>query len=286
MAAFLARPCSMIIEPSRVMRAKGFDWDHTIEVALPPSYHQSEASYPVFWVMDGNAYFWSAVDVIHWLSVVGLAPEMIVVGVGPDRRLSQAEAKRRRTFDLSPNEDLYFDGLGADRLRRLTRASDKGDDAGGAPGFLDFLVDQVRPALAADYRLDPNEHTLFGHSGGGMFVGYSIFARPGAFSRYICGSPSLNAGNFEIFELEKSYAESHDDLPVRIFLGAGEQIDEPSNAMWSFVGSMARLAETLHLRDYPSLRLTTRIFPGESHITAVWPLLTWGIRTLWADRAS
>jgi hypothetical protein len=46
---------------------------------------------------------------------------------------------------------------------------------------------------------------------------------------------------------------------------------------------MARLAETLSLRGYPSLRMTAKIFPGERHATAMHTVLSWGVRTLWPD---
>ena len=49
------------------------------------------------------------------------------------------------------------------------------------------------------------------------------------------------------------------------------------------VSSMARMVETLYIRGYPSLKLETRIFPGESHDTVLPHVLRWGVRSVWGD---
>ena len=279
------------LEPSRIMRAQGFDYDHEIQVALPPSYDTDpDATYPVLWLTDGREYLSATATLVRQYAMARLIPELIVVSVGPPSDLNDVvEIQRRRTFDFSPKEDVLYDGLGGQKMRQMMAAM--GDavptmPGGGAPGFLDFLVDEVRPALAADYRMDPDDQALFGHSGGGMFVGYALFARPGSFSKFICGSPSLNTGNYAIFDMEEAYAAAHDDFDAQIFFGAGElEIDNPMTAMWSLVGSLIRMSETLRLRGYPSLKITTRIFEGEDHLTVIWPLLSAAVRALWADKA-
>jgi predicted alpha/beta superfamily hydrolase len=132
--------------------------------------------------------------------------------------------------------------------------------------------------------MDPDGHGLFGYSAGGAFVGYALFARPGAFAKYICGSPALYLSNGAIFKLEEQYAAEHDDLPADVFFGAGDaEITEPLIAGYGCVSSMAKMAETLSFRGYPSLRLTVKIFPGEIHQTAMHSVLVWGVRSLWSD---
>ncbi len=155
---------------------------------------------------------------------------------------------------------------------------------GGARAFLGFLVDDLRPALSSEFRFDPDDHGLFGISAAGLFVGYALFARPGAFAKYICGSPYLFSGGEEVFRLEAEYAAAHDDLPASVFFGAGEtEIDDLMMSRMQIVGSMVRLAETLRVREYPSLRMSSRIFTGESHDSSIPLTLSWGVRTLWAD---
>jgi hypothetical protein len=43
------------------------------------------------------------------------------------------------------------------------------------------------------------------------------------------------------------------------------------------------MAETLLLRQYPSLRVTTRIFPGKDHLTVLADVIAEGIRAVWSE---
>jgi predicted alpha/beta superfamily hydrolase len=263
----------------RTMRAEAFRWEHEIRVALPSSYDETEQNYPVLWLTDN--------DLECALAVLGDA-QVILVAVGAGS-VSEIELAVRRAYDFYPTEDFVsFDGPGSDLLREeLERRypSDMRPKGGGAGRFLDFLVDDVWPALAADYRFEAEEHGLVGGSAGGAFVAYALFARPGTFSTYICGSPTLNACNFNVFELERRYAETHDDLPARVFFGAGEaELTEPVISEFGCVSSLARMVETLTLRRYPSLRLSAKIFADETHETAHPHVLRWGVRSTWGDR--
>lgn len=262
------------VEPTRMMRASGYEWDHEIRVALPVSYAETTKTYPVLWITDNT--------LEAALSVLGQL-DLILVGVGADR-IPVVESSNRRIYDFMPDEDLYARDPHGDHLRREMPALFPGYRGGGAARFLDFLIDDVRSALASEYRMDSLDHGLFGFSGGGTFVGFSIFARPGAFARYICGSPALYSCNHRVFDLEEQYAAEHDDLPAHVFLGAGEgELTEHLISAWGCASSMAKLAETLSFRGYPSLRLTVKVFAGETHPTMLAPLLSWGVRSVWGD---
>jgi predicted alpha/beta superfamily hydrolase len=182
---------------------------------------------------------------------------------------------------MPPGESMHFDGPGGDHFRKM-----------GVPGgmpqqaddLLAFLVDEVRPALSRIYRMDAEDHGLMGHSGGGMFASYALFARPGAFRRYIIGSPSSNAVERSAFRLEAAYAADHDDLKADVFFGAGEaEISKLGLAAWGIVSAPVLMAETLVLRQYPSLKLTTRIFPGKDHLSVMPDIISEGVRAVWAD---
>jgi predicted alpha/beta superfamily hydrolase len=280
-----ATPFLMSIEPSRRVRAAAFDWDYEVQVALPPSYASSpETTYPVLWVTDGPGLFHLAVGVVNVLMMGKMTPEVIIVGVGCPSDLGLLEFGRRRATDFAPpGKQYFFDGPGADLMKKLTppdaQPQQKGDD------LLAFLIDDLRPALARDFRMD-DDHCLFGHSGGGMFASYAIFARPGGFRRYIIGSPSSNAGDRAAFRLEEAYAAQNTDLKADLFFGAGEkEIGQLFLAAWGLVSAPVLMAETLLVRQYPSLKITTRIFPGKDHLTVLPDLLLEGVLAVWADRA-
>lgn len=276
---------TMRTEPVRIRRAEGFAWEHAVQVALPASYDNHQP-YPVLWVLDGSAYFHSAVELVNSLSVEAWVPEMVVVGIGAPDEAALPEVGTRRMHEFTPSADPWHSGPGGDAMRALAQTVGLEVEGGGAAAMLSFLVDTLRPELAAAYRL-ADDHTLFGHSAGGTLVGYTLLTRPAAFTRYICGSPYLYSGNEALFELEQQQASELQDLPVSVFFGAGEQeLTDPRSTASSLVGSMLRLSETLQLRGYPSLRVTARLFPGEGHASVAWPLLSAGLRAVFLPRGT
>jgi uncharacterized protein len=265
------------VEPPIVVHPQGYPWEHELRVALPFSYAHRERQYPVLWVLDNDLETALAVLTRH---------EVIVVSVGTPA-LSWREWGVRRLYDFTPTVDSAFCGPGAEYIRRELAQSRpellREGSTGGASHFLEFLIGQARPLLASRYRMDPADQGLLGFSQGGTLVGYALFARPGAFARYICGSPVLNSCNFYIFQQEEEYAADHDDLPASVFFGAGER-EMTDYGVSGIVSSMARMAETLFIRGYPSLKLEARVFPGESHDTVLPLVLRWGVRSVWGDK--
>ena len=266
------------------VRGTKFPYDHEVVVALPASYEVApDKSYPVLWVLDAPLMMRTVVGILDTLVIGNHAPEMIVVGVG-SRSEEGLAGVGRRVMDFSPPGPDYFPpgaaGVAWRSLAPLPEFPHRADD------FLALLVDELRPQLAAKYRLS-GEHALFGHSAGGMFAAYALFERPGAFDKMIIGSPYLQGVRGAVFAAEADYAAREDDLDAALFVGAGDrEIDEYFLAISGIVSSMTRFSETLHLRRYPSLRLESRIFAGEDHYTAVPRIISEGIRQLWADEAA
>ena len=91
------------------------------------------------------------------------------MAVGAPADTNAAEFQRRRSYDFIPDKSLMgpmFAAMPAEAI-------------GGAPGFLDFLVNQLRPMLAGEYRMDLDDQGYAGHSGGGQFGLYVLLNRPG-----------------------------------------------------------------------------------------------------------
>jgi predicted alpha/beta superfamily hydrolase len=278
-----ARANMKMLEPSTV-RGATFAYDHEIRVALPASYDVApDRKYPVLWVLDAPLMLRTVVGILNTLVIGNHAPEMIVIGVG-SRSEDGLAGIGRRVMDFSPPGPDYFPpgeaGAAWQALAPLPEFPHKADE------FLALLVDELRPQLAARYRFS-GEHALFGHSAGGMFAAYALFKRPGAFDKMIVGSPYLQGVRGAVFKAEADHATRAKDLDVRLFLAAGDrEVDEYFLAISGIVSSMVRLSETLRLRQYPSLKLETRIFTGEDHYTVVPRIVSEGIRYLWADEAA
>ena len=254
------------VEPPRTVRADGWDWDHEVRIYLPASYDQTNRHYPVLWITDNSLELIQAALTGDGL---GFAPELIVVAVGPPADINPAERQRRRTYDFSPDKESMGERF----------ASVPDEALGGAPGFLDFLVDQLRPTLAAEYRIDPNDQGLAGHSGGAMFGLYVLFNAPASFSKYIISSPA----NYQVWlDMEARWHAEHDDLEAEVFMSAGErEMDHPVWSSSQIVSTVATLTERLTARGYRSLGLTATIFPGEDHISVMPVAYTRGVRKLW-----
>ncbi len=264
------RPGWFTLEPPRSMRPAGFDRDVELRVALPLSYHESDRVFPTMWITD--------TDLETALDAVGQR-EIILVGVGSPR--TGPGYDHRRVWDFYPEQDI----LPLSPFRDFVLAHLPSDlprhPGGGARRFLDFLVDEARPALASHYRTDPDDHALAGHSGAGWFVMYALFSRPGSFAKYVAGAPSLYFSRDLIWQLEERYAAGNDDLDVTLFLGVGDAEMTAPEAAFGCFSSMAKMAEILTCRRYPSLQLTVKVFPGETHASARPFVLSNAVRSLW-----
>ncbi len=251
-------------EPARLVRAKGWQWDHEVRVWLPPTYRSSNRTYPTLWVTDNSL----EVVLAGLLGAgTGLVPEMIVVAVGAPRETGVLEFQRRRTYDF----------IAAKSQMGPMFAAVPDSMIGGAAGFLDFLVNQLRPLLAKEYRMDPTDHGYAGHSGGGQFGLYVLFNRPESFTKYLISSP---AANQPWLDMEQAWFAQHKDLKARVFLSAGEA-EATLYAAAQIASTVALVAERLAGRKYPSLELSVRVFPGEDHLTVLPVAYTRGIRYLW-----
>lgn len=259
-------PTRGTVDSVRLVRADGWEWDHEVRVYLPPSYHLTDREYPALWITDNN------LELIQGALIgdaLGFSPELIVVAVGAPADTNPAEFQRRRSYDFIPEKSL----MGA------MFAPIPEESLGGAPGFLDFLVNQLRPMLAGEYRMDLDDQGYAGHSGGGQFGLYVLLNKPASFNKYIISSP---AAYQPWLDMEERWHEKNKDLKARVFLSAGE--GEAAHPVWSaaqIVSTVATMAERLTVRRYPSLDLTVRIFPGEDHLTVMPIAYTRGIRVLW-----
>jgi predicted alpha/beta superfamily hydrolase len=277
-------PYAMASEPSQLFRAEGYDYDHEVLVTLPPSYPVSpDKSYPVVWAMDGVMMHSLVAGIVNVYNLGQRLPEMIVVSVG-HRSEEGVAGFSKREFDLLPPGSL----VGDDRLAEATLAARQGsadltEMSSQCKGdrFLDFLIDQLRPALGEKYRMT-DDHALMGHSSGGYFTGFAMFARPGGFSRYLIGSGC----HPQTLELESQYAESHNDLPARVFVGAGsDEVNNLDMAASRIVSRTVFFAENLTMRQYPSLSLKSHIYTDRDHFTVIPPMFADGLTYIYADEA-
>ena len=273
-------PYAMSWEEPAYARAEGYDHDHEILVALPPSYHLSpERSYPVLWSMDGAMAFAVTSGIANLYTVGKRIPEIIVVGVG-HRSEGGMLGFANRTFDLFPPGSVWSDpGLARDHMKGMGFDFDMALPFMKGDLFLDFLVDQLRPSLGRRYRM-ADDHALWGHSAGGGFASYALLARPGSFGRFIIGSGT----NGLTIDLEAEYAREHEDLEARVFIGMADgELNHTALSAQRLVSRTALLAENLRLRRYPGLHLRARLYTDRDHFTVIPLVIGDGLQHVYAD---
>jgi predicted alpha/beta superfamily hydrolase len=254
---------------------------YEVRVGLPYSYGQGNKSYPVFVVLDGEALFLSAAEITRNASAASSGPlshrtspipEFIVIGITLP---SVPFDMFRRNFEFMPPTSREEMGPSMRSFIDQAEATYGGKARfGGAEAFRNVLDQEILPAVAKRYRVDPSRRMLFGHSAGGAFAAYTLLTKPDLFTDYIIASPGLMPGNFR---LEEAWAKGHSDLRARVLLTSGEkEMLDPLE----IASGTARLSEALANRKYPGLTLQTWIVPDAAHAQTPVPSIVHGLNGL------
>ncbi len=213
--------------------------DYDIYVRLPDGYKQGSRNYPVLYLLDGQWDFKLLDSIYGGLYYDQFVPEMIIIGITYSG--AEADYNSLRAMDYTPIQISSIPG------------------SGQAPKFLAFLKKELFPLIESNYRVDNSRRVLMGHSFGGTFTLYAMFSEPELFSGYVAASPAVvyYANSNLSFDQEAEYANTHKDLPVRLFLSVGSE-EELAYPVKQFM-------KVLQDRKYPGLELETRIIEGERH---------------------
>jgi predicted alpha/beta superfamily hydrolase len=186
---------------------------HRIMISAPQG-PPPNPGFPVIYVLDGDAWFGTAVEIAKMREYEKLDPA-IIVGIGyPSHSFFDALG---RSYDFSPP------GASDPDMQEIP--------LGGADAFLSFLNETLKPWMRAHYRLDPARHILFGHSMGGLFALYALFKAPESFSAYIAASPDLPFSKHIISNGEVAFETSPARRNARVLVTAGELESRPSSAL-------------------------------------------------------
>ena len=249
-------PDHVIIEQSEFfnLRSQHVNDEFLIKIWLPESYSTSEKTYPVLYLLDGDFAFGMATDIVQYMIWGKHIPELIIVS--PAYGTKGDGNQRGRDFLYTP----------ADFLPNTTPGGDK---------FLRFLVDELVPEIDARYRTIPGDRTLEGYSGGCWFLMHAIFEAHNIFQRMI-GVDGCRPE--EVFDLEQKYAETHSDLPLRLFISAREA-----------EGCECQFIKALNSRNYPNLVAGFHYQDAAGHFTAPADGLVRGLVAVyegWQERES
>jgi predicted alpha/beta superfamily hydrolase len=183
-----AKPVALKREPLTLPRASWFDIESKLsgrpyrisvfEPYLPPP----GGGYPVVTVTDAFLTFPVAATQSGAMTMGGQSALVVGVGYPSNEPLAPMLLRMR---DLTPETPLA-------RIRQIPgMPPPSAEDYGGAELFYQFLVEELRPAIAAAFKVDPARQTLYGHSLGGLFALGVLFRHPEAFQTYAASSPSI-----------------------------------------------------------------------------------------------
>ena len=256
-----------------------------VNVGLPVGFTPGAGrKYPALVSTDGDWAFLGVYDAAHSLMEQQAIEGLFVISIGSPLEAGDSAWVRRRIYEFSPPNWDMKDPFGQEVTKACqTYRSPAGRCAGGAPSFLNAIVTELIPLVAAKYPIDPAQLGLFGISAGGFFASWTIFQPNSPFRKYIISSPAMAYGDGEIFRQEARYASGHKDLGVGIYFGAGglEIQDQFLEGTGRIVSGMTHLAGVLTGRRYPGLKMVSEIHPGMGHGDVMGTSVVRGLRSLY-----
>jgi len=232
--------------------------NYLIQVGLPFGYSFSHKSYPVIYVLDGDYAFGITKGIADLLMIGKEIKGIIVVGISYGKGVFAWSIKRTR--DLTPGHDTIFA---------------KGQNTGGADNFLKFVQYELFPAVNRNYRTNPDSSAICGESLGGLLNSYILWEQPELFKGYIIISPSLIWNNKSVLKLESEYFVNHKELEKAVYIAYGS-LDSKE----VIISPATELIQMIQTHNYKGLRLVTRVFEGETHMSVPSVAITNGLKTL------
>jgi hypothetical protein len=165
------------------------------------------AKYPVLYLLDGDAHFYSVTGMIKQLSTVNgndILPEMIVVGI----------TNNDRTRDLTPTHvgEVFGDST-------FSKTS------GGGKNFMKFIEKELIPHIEKNYPAS-NYRTFVGHSLGGLTVIDALVDYPELFSNYVAIDPSLWWDNQELLKRSEDVISKTIYSNKALYVGIANTMEE------------------------------------------------------------
>lgn len=242
---------SITIGKKEVIASQVLNENRTIWIYTPDITAQSVNTvkrYPVLYLLDGAAHFFSTVGIVQQLSQAngnGVVPEMIVVAI----------ENTNRERDLVPSDDYNTPNP-----------------------FVEFLADELIPFVDKNYSTAPYK-ILVGHSLGGLTAIDILTNKPNLYNAYIAIDPSMWYNNEMYLKNIFTQLPKQDMKGNRLFIGIANTMP---NGMTLAQLKTDRSNETQHIRSIfklddflktntNGLHYTQRYYETERHNTV--PLL-------------
>lgn len=264
-----AKPYALANTDVVALRSKETGADYELFIALPSGYAKSTKQFPVVYMLDADDSFALVRNVVRNFTTRGHLPEMILVAIAyPGAGASREIYMRNRTRDYTP---VFAPDGGYGATYQSV--------SGGGPKFRAFVATELAPYIEQNFRVDPADRTLIGHSYGGLFATYVLLTEPALFKRYIIVSPSLWYANRIALTMEEAAAAAGRRPEARVFFAVGSLENQPANNR-AMVDDLSELVAKLKSRNNPRLFLRYKIYDGETHISVFPGAVTRGLLTV------
>jgi uncharacterized protein len=263
---------------SWVVTSAGSHRTYQIWVARPDSYTKQHAPYPVLYVGDANTLFGIAAETAYLLAISKQIPDVVVVGIGypkPGQGFRSSWVGRNLDFTPAVNKErteLILKDL-VDKSQAYGYESVTA--VGGAPEFLAFVRDELVPSIEAKYNVSASDRAWGGYSLGGLFGLYTLLSGDSPFQRFLIGSPAILFGDRVINRIEADYANTHRNLPAKVFLSTGDSGDIPVTDIQAFAAQLRS--------HYSGLSLDVHVFEGENHSSGPPAAFSRGLRSIYQN---
>ncbi len=236
------------IEPTRLVR-----------VWLPAGYQDSNQSYPVLYLLDGQNVFDRATSAIgeEW---------------GVDETLTELIESKA----ILPMIVVAIDNS-SKRVDEYTWIADGESNrkrGGNAESFAKWIADELKPQIDREYRTQSKRNSTWigGSSLGGLFSLYAVVQHSETFGCAIAMSPSLSWGNDGI----NSWIDSNQDRitkPTRVWVDFGGKEGTTENGARENVERFERFQRTLSTlsqKQNSNFTVGGRLFPDAKHNESAW----------------
>ena len=235
--------------------SKQLQENRSVWVHLPDGYNETQDTYPVLYVLDGDNHFTEASAVADYLAGYdrNRVPKLIVVSI----------LNVDRTRDFTPIHSLEFGGK-IDSARMST--------TGGGDKFLQFLQKEVAPLIDSSFRTQPYR-ILAAHSLGGLFGLYALETDTSLFKAVILMSPAFYGGNNKIFTNFTPFLKSHPALKAKLFISIGDEDTHKVDSLQQQLANAAPKTVTWAYQQYKN----------ENHFSVTFKSLYDGLRFIYKD---
>jgi len=241
-----------------ILKSEILQEDRPIIISLPNGYKESEAYYPVLYLLDGLGNIKHQVGTMELLTESGIIPPMIIVAI----------ESLDRERDLTPSnagEDSY---AGTDTAI---------PQSGGGPKFLQFLERELIPYIESNFRTHPYR-LLEGHSLGGLFCTYALMNKPDLFNAFIIQAPALWWNKEEMTVQAKEFFKSKTSLDKSVYFGAG------GDEGWGMRQELARYVDVIKQNTPKDFHYKHEVPAGdEAHDDSRLLLNYYGLKFVFSD---